>query len=414
MAAPAIDGARLLARLDDFASIGATPAGGVNRQALGREDRRARRRLADLARARGFTVLQDAIANLFVRRDGAEHGLPPILIGSHLDSQPTGGRFDGALGTLAAFEALEAMEDAGITTRRPVEVVAFANEEGSRFAPGTMGSLAFRQRSVPPGWLGARDWDGAELGAELAATLTDLQDVAMRPLGTPVAGFLELHIEQGPALEAAGVPIGVVTGVQGTRWMEVTISGQAAHAGTTALVYRRDALATATAILSRLYASIMPDDPAARFTVGRIAAEPGSVNAIPGAVRFSVDLRHPEAVRLDALEHTVRTAVAAGAEAAGCTAVVSRSFAMEPARFSPAMVALVEHAAGRLGLKHRSLVSGAFHDALNIASVAPSAMIFVPCRDGLSHNEAEYVAPEHCVAGAAVLLEATLAAADAA
>jgi N-carbamoyl-L-amino-acid hydrolase len=212
-----INGQRLIDRLDRFAQIGATAKGGVNRQALTDLDRQARQLLTELALQRGFKVFQDPIANLFIRREGRNPDLSPLLIGSHLDSQPAGGRFDGALGTLAAFEVLETLEDCGVETERPVEVVSFTNEEGCRFAPGCMGSMAFAAGSIPSAWETVRATDGALFADELSATLESLPVAAMRPLGTPVFAYLEVHIEQGPSLEKEGLPIGIVTGIQGTR-----------------------------------------------------------------------------------------------------------------------------------------------------------------------------------------------------
>jgi len=408
---PRIDGDRLLGRLDAFAGIGATPAGGVNRQAFSVEDRRARRLLAELALERGFTVFQDGIANLFIRREGTDATLPPLLIGSHLDSQPTGGRFDGALGTLCAFEVLEALEDAQAETRMPVEVVAWANEEGSRFAPGVMGSMAFTGADAAT-WKSVVGADGALLAAELDATITALPEAALRPTGIPISGYIELHIEQGPSLEKEQLPIGVVTAVQGTRWLEVTTQGTAGHAGTTDLAYRRDPMVAAIAAIHRLQTTIMPLDSSARLTVGRIAARPGSINAIPQSVAFTVDIRHPLAEQLDVIETQVRQVCAAEAEAQHCTAMIKRSFDMPGAAFSPDMVNLVVEAVNSLGLPHKQMISGAFHDALFLARVAPAAMIFVPCRDGLSHNEAEYVEPDDAVTGARVLLRTAIMAAS--
>ena len=408
---PRIDGDRLLGRLDAFAGIGATPAGGVNRQAFSVEDRRARRLLAELALERGFTVFQDGIANLFIRREGTDATLPPLLIGSHLDSQPTGGRFDGALGTLCAFEVLEALEDAQAETRMPVEVVAWANEEGSRFAPGVMGSMAFTGADAAT-WKSVVGADGALLAAELDATITALPEAALRPTGIPISGYIELHIEQGPSLEKEQLPIGVVTAVQGTRWLEVTTQGTAGHAGTTDLAYRRDPMVAAIAAIHRLQTTIMPLDSSARLTVGRIAARPGSINAIPQLVAFTVDIRHPLAEQLDVIETQVRQVCAAEAEAQHCTAMIKRSFDMPGAAFSPDMVNLVVEAVNSLGLPHKQMISGAFHDALFLARVAPAAMIFVPCRDGLSHNEAEYVEPADAVTGARVLLRTAIMAAS--
>lgn len=409
--APQIDGERLLRRLDAFARIGATQAGGVNRQAFSVEDRSARRLLAELALERGFTVFQDGIANLFIRREGADAELPPLLIGSHLDSQPTGGRFDGALGTLSAFEVLEALEDVKAETSMPIEVVAWANEEGSRFAPGVMGSMAFTGADTAA-WKSIVGSDGASLAKELDATIAALPEAALRPIGMPISGYIELHIEQGPSLEKEGLPIGVVTAVQGTRWLEVSIEGTAGHAGTTGLAYRRDPMVAAIAAIHRLQATIMPLDSSARLTVGRIAAQPGSINAIPQSVTFTVDLRHPRPERLDAIEAEARQACTAEAEAQGCTATIKRSFDMPGAAFSADMIKIVEEAVGSLRLSHKQMISGAFHDALFIARVAPAAMIFVPCRDGLSHNEAEYVEPADAITGTRVLLQAAIAAAS--
>ncbi|WP_455269627.1 Zn-dependent hydrolase [Rhizobium herbae] len=403
-----INGKRLLKRLADFAAIGATPAGGVNRQALGPQDRAARALLAELALQRGFRVYQDPLANLFIRRDGENGHHPPFLIGSHLDSQPTGGRYDGALGTLAAFEVLETLEDAGIVTDVPIEVVAWTNEEGSRFAPGAMGSMAFSLGHIPESWQGIQGTDGVFWRDALAETLAALPVAEQRALGFPISGYLELHIEQGPSLENENIPIGIVTGVQGTRWLEVTVAGQAAHAGTTQLAFRRDPMVAVTSALHMLYGTIMPEDDNARLTIGRITALPGSVNAIPGSVSLTVDLRHPLTDRLNTIEAQVLAAFQASAALHGCKVDIRKTFDMSPAPFSKAVIEGVEQAAGHLGLPSKHMVSGAFHDALYVARVAPAAMIFVPCRDGLSHNEAEYVDPEHSVAGTQMLLQSTL------
>lgn len=408
-----IDAERFLGRLEAFAGIGATPKGGVNRQALSLQDRRARALLAQLGQARGFGVHQDAIANLFVRREGRNASLPPFLIGSHLDSQLTGGRFDGALGVLAAFEVLEALEDAGIETPVPVEAVAWTNEEGSHYQPGCMGSMAFAAGAIPERWSALRGHDGSSFSEELRDTLAALPEAPMRPLGFPIAGYLELHIEQGPSLEREGIPIGIVEGIQGTRWLEVEITGQAAHAGTTALAFRRDAMAAAVRALDRLYAAIMPHDARARFTVGKLSLEPGAVNAIPEKTTLTIDLRHPESAELDRLETLIADAFAEAAAAGGCAATLRRIFDLPPAEFSPSLLDCLGAAAKGLGLASKPMLSGAFHDALFINRVAPAAMIFVPCRDGLSHNEAEYVEPDQAVAGAQMLLASTLKALEA-
>ena len=403
-----INGQRLIDRLDRFAQIGATAKGGVNRQALTGLDRQARQLLTELALQRGFKVFQDPIANLFIRREGRNPDLSPLLIGSHLDSQPTGGRFDGALGTLAAFEVLETLEDCGVETERPVEVVSFTNEEGCRFAPGCMGSMAFAAGSIPSAWETMRATDGALFADELSATLESLPVAAMRPLGTPVFAYLEVHIEQGPSLEKEGLPIGIVTGIQGTRWLEVIIEGQTAHAGTTALQYRHDPMQATVNALSELYRDIMPADPAARFTIGRMALEPGAVNAIPATVRFTIDFRHPSLTTIGVMEQTIRMAIQQAAADTGCSATISQIFDMPPASFPDELLAVLDQAAQERDFATKRMLSGAFHDALFMNRVAPSAMIFVPCRDGLSHNEAEYVEQEHSIAGGNMLLASLL------
>lgn len=405
---PAINGERLLIRIDAFAAIGATGGGGVNRQALTPLDRDARALLARLGRERGFSVHQDAIANLFIRREGKCADLPPLLIGSHLDSQPAGGRFDGALGTLTAFEVLETLEDRGIETERAVEVVAWTNEEGCRFAPGCMGSAAFAAGAIPAPWNDATATDGAAFPGELAATLAALPEAAMRPLGFPIHAYIELHIEQGPSLERQGIPIGIVTGIQGTRWLDIAVRGRTAHAGTTALDYRRDPMWAMVCALAQLYPQLMPADERARFTVGRMSAEPGSVNAIPEVVRCTIDIRHPEASEIDRMTALTRAVLAEQAKQNGCSLDIRQTFDMPPASFPDATIGPLRSAAKTEGLAVTSMLSGAFHDALFINRVAPSAMIFVPCRDGLSHNEDEFVEPRHSVTGAQMLMSATL------
>ena len=405
---PAIDGGRLLARLDTFAAIGGTPAGGVNRPALGVEDRAARELLAALGAARGFSVFQDAAANLFLRRAGADNDRPPFLIGSHLDSQPTGGRFDGALGTLAALEVLETLEDNGIVTAGPIELVAWTNEEGSRFSPGAFGSQVHATGAFPSGWQDAVDGNGIRLVDELAATLAALPEAIERPLGRPAAGYIELHIEQGPLLERQGALIGVVEGIQGTRWLEVTIKGQVAHAGTTPLADRRDAMAVAASVIARLQATVMPSDSDARLTVGRLTLAPGAVNVIPGEVTFSIDLRHPNGCEIDRLEAEIGALAAETATSGGCQASLRRSMDVAPAHFDDRLTGIIQGVALKRGFPTRRMFSGAFHDALFMARLCPAAMIFVPCRNGLSHNEAEYVEPRQAVAGAQVLCDATI------
>ncbi|OCI93928.1 Zn-dependent hydrolase [Rhizobium sp. AC27/96] len=406
---PMIDVQRLLQRITDFAAIGATRAGGVNRQALSPEDRAARRLLVELAFARGFRVYQDDVANLFIRREGRDPSLAPVLIGSHLDSQPTGGRFDGALGTLSAFEVLETLQDAGAVTERAIEVVSWTNEEGSRFFPGCMGSMVFVGAGDLSNWRETRGADGARLGDELAATLSALPEAEVRPAGHSVSAFVEVHIEQGPVLEREEIPIGVVTGVQGTKWLEVSFVGEAAHAGTTPLEFRKDPMAAAAEAIVRLQEAIMPADPLARLTVGRMAVEPSSINVIPSRVTLTVDIRHPEEDALASIEARVEAECRSAAARHLSDVYIEKRFDMAPGKFDAAVVAAIENACEGLGVASMRMVSGAFHDALFLSRVAPTAMIFVPCRGGISHNEAEFVADENIEIGARILFETTIA-----
>ncbi|MBB3572015.1 N-carbamoyl-L-amino-acid hydrolase [Rhizobium sp. BK491] len=380
----------------------------MNRQALSADDRAARRLLAELAAARGFDIYQDAVANLFIRREGRDPSLPPVLIGSHLDSQPTGGRFDGALGTLSAFEVLEALDDAALATERSVEVVSWTNEEGSRFSPGCMGSMAFVGAGDILGWQDMRGVDGARFGDELAATLNALPEAVARPIGHSVSALVEVHIEQGPVLERMGVPIGIVTGVQGTKWLEISFTGEAAHAGTTPLEFRRDPMAAAVTAIAHLQQVVMPADPLARLTVGRMTIEPSSVNVIPSKVTFTVDIRHPREDALSSIQAQIDAECRASAKHHMVDVHIEKRFDLAPGQFDMTIVDVIDNACERLGVSNMKLVSGAFHDALFVSRVAPTAMIFVPCRDGISHNEAEFVTSEHIEIGAKVLLETAL------
>jgi N-carbamoyl-L-amino-acid hydrolase len=403
-AAGAVREQRLWQRHADMAKLGGTPKGGVNRQALSAEDAAARNLLASWAAARGFAVFTDAIGNLFVRRDGTERDASPVMSGSHMDSQPTGGRFDGMYGVLAAFEALEALEDAGIATRRSLIAVAWTNEEGSRFQPGAMGSAVFAGRYRLDDMLLAKDWDGVSLGDALAATL----NAAPAPMregkpGFAVAGYLEAHIEQGPRLENERTTIGVVTGIQGSRRYIVHIAGEEAHAGTTPRSARKDAYAAATRIAMALYELTTDADDTLRFTIGRVEVHPGSPNTVPGKASFTIDLRHPDDAVLDATEKTLLDIVPS--RASPCSARIERVTNVAPTRFDPLVIDLVRDKAEALGLSHMDMPSGAGHDAMHIATLCPAGMIFVPCERGISHNEIENATPSDLAAGARVLIE---------
>jgi beta-ureidopropionase / N-carbamoyl-L-amino-acid hydrolase len=393
---------RLWQRHVEMAKLGATAKGGVNRQALSAEDIAARRLLASWAGARGFSVTTDPIGNVFVRRAGRDAGAEPVMTGSHMDSQPTGGRFDGIYGVLAGFEALEALEDAGIATRRPVEVVAWMNEEGSRFPVGAMGSAVYAGRLALEKALAVTDPKGASVASALAETLAAVP-LPRVELGGKVAAYVEAHIEQGPRLESEGRTIGVVTAIQGSRRYAVEIIGEEAHAGTTPRAARKDALSTAVGIIAAL--EKLMDDPTdtVRFTVGRFEVFPGSPNTVPGRVYFTIDFRHPEIAVLD--ERGGRIAAVAAAHARGCAVTVTPLTDVPPTVFAPPVIDLVRESAARLGLSHMDMPSGAGHDAMHIATLCPAGMIFVPCERGISHNEAESATPADLAAGARVLAD---------
>lgn len=400
-AAEKVDQERLWDRHMQMARFGAIPGHGVNRQALSDEDIAARAHLITWAEARGYELAVDHIGNLFVRRAGTGATDPPVLAGSHMDSQPRGGRFDGIYGVLAGCEALEAMDEAGIRTRRPVEVVAWTNEEGSRFAPGCMGSMAFAGVRTLEEFAAVTDADGTPLGDALAKTLAATPELERRSLGMPVAAYVEAHIEQGPLLESAGLAVGVVSGIQGMRWYRVEIEGETAHAGTAPLSGRRDAVQGMLRTIQALNALTADPEDTLRFTVGQVEVSPNSINTVANAARFTIDLRHGSLDMLDriggAIGETSRQA------AAPCTVGVTQLFRKDPIRFDEAVTNTIGRAAASLNLGWTPLPSGAGHDAGFLAEVCPAGMIFVPCRGGISHNVAEYAAPEHLAAGAKVL-----------
>ena len=401
----AIDESRQWSRLMGMAMLGAIPEDGVDRAALTVLDRQARRLLITWAVEAGLSVSIDEMNNLFLRHEGTEPGAAPVLTGSHMDSQPNGGRFDGIWGVVGALEAVQAIRDAGLSTRRPIEIVSWTNEEGGRFAPGCMGSMAWAGHSAPGTWDGVADSQGITFRAALDEQMAAEADLPRRPLGpqpgaVPVA-YVEAHIEQGPKLEADLLDIGVVTGIQGSRWFLVDIAGQSAHAGTTPVGLRRDAVQDMVRAIEAL--NRLTHDPAdvLRFTVGRIEVHPNTGNSVADRARFTIDLRHPDAAVLtekgDAIAATVQAAVR------HCTVQVTERFNALPAAFQPDVPDAVEAAARGLGLRSLRMASGAFHDAQFLVPVCPSGMIFVPSRNGVSHNPAEYSSPEQLAAGAKVL-----------
>jgi beta-ureidopropionase / N-carbamoyl-L-amino-acid hydrolase len=400
--ASAVKEDRLWQRHADMAKLGGTPKGGVNRQALSAEDAAARNLLASWAAVRGFSVSTDAIGNLFVRREGTDATAAPVMSGSHMDSQPTGGRFDGMFGVLAAFESLEALEDAGIKTQRPLVAVAWTNEEGSRFQPGAMGSSAFAHPDRLAGLLAQKDWDGVLVKDALAATLK-VAPAPMRNLGFPVDSYVEAHIEQGPRLENEGKTIGVVTAIQGSRRYMVTVEGEEAHAGTTPRAARKDAFAAATRIAAAMYGATADAGDTLRFTIGRVEVSPGSPNTVPGRAMFTIDMRHPQDGVLDKSEAELRAVVELAA--APCAGRIERLAATPPTDFDVGIMRLVRDTANALKFSNMDMPSGAGHDAMNIAKLCPSGMIFVPCERGISHNEIENATPSDLAAGTRVLVE---------
>jgi N-carbamoyl-L-amino-acid hydrolase len=405
----AIDGQRLWNSLMDMARIGATPKGGVCRLALTDLDRQARDLFAAWARAAGCTVSVDSMGNVFARRDGRDPARPPVMTGSHLDTQPTGGKFDGAYGVLAGLEVLRTLHDTGTVTEAPIEVVVWTNEEGSRYAPAMTGSGVFAGVFDEAEVKSKPDRDGVSFGAALKAIGYEGPAACG---GRPVGAMFEAHIEQGPILEAEGKTIGVVTGGQAQRWYEITLTGQECHAGTTPMERRRDALVGAVRVMDAVNRIGLAHPPHARATVGVVDVRPGSRNTIPGQVFFTCEFRHPDETVLSAMDAALRSA-AHGAAAAKLDLDMKEIWHFPATPFDAGCVSAVRRAAAARGYAHRDIVSGAGHDALYVARVAPTAMIFVPCGDGISHNEIESATPADLAAGCQVLFDAMVERANA-
>ena len=406
-----VNGERLWASLMELAKIGATAKGGVCRLAASDLDGQARRIFIRWCEEAGCTVAIDRIGNIFARRPGSNPTLPPVVTGSHLDTQPTGGKFDGAYGVMAGLEIVRTLNDLGYETEAPIEIVAWTNEEGSRFSPAMVGSGVFAGVfDLAYGLERPDNTTGVTLGAELERIgFAGPQTAA----GHPVAAYFEAHIEQGPILEAAGKPIGVVTGAQGQRWYEVTVTGQEAHAGPTPMPRRRDALVGAARMIDAVNRIGHAHAPDACATVGSVQVSPNSRNTIPGRVFFTIDFRHPEDGVLTQMDRELRAACAAAATSQNLDVAVEEFWYFPPTPFDPRLVGTVRAAAAAQGYPHQDIISGAGHDAVYVARVAPSAMVFVPCTDGISHNEIEDAAPADLTAGCNVLLNALLDAAEA-
>jgi N-carbamoyl-L-amino-acid hydrolase len=399
-----INADRLHASLAELARIGATPAGGVTRLALSDEDRQARDLLCTWLRDAGLEPKIDDVGNISAIRPGRDAG-PPVLLGSHIDTVVRGGKFDGALGVMGALEVIRTLNDNGIETRLPVGLVSWTNEEGVRFEPAMTCSGVVTGRFTPE-YVGERmDRAGLRFADELAR-IGYQGDAANRPL--PATAYLELHIEQGPVLEARGLPAGVVGGIVGITWNEVTVSGQTDHAGPSPMHLRHDALTAAAEIILGVEQIAKQRDETAVATVGRIAAQPNVINTIPGQVIFSVDFRHSDPAILEGQVQRLHELVDHVASRRGVEVAIERFWTSEPTPFDPNVQAAIRDAATALDIAVGELWSGAGHDAKYLADVCPSGMIFVRSEGGLSHCENEYSTPADIEAGANLLLNAAI------
>jgi len=400
-----IDAQRLWDTLMETAKIGATAKGGICRLTLTDLDRQVRDWFKARCEALGCTVSVDEVGNMFARRPGKNNNLAPIAMGSHLDTQPTGGKFDGALGVLGALEAMRTLHETGYETNAPIEIVNWTNEEGSRFAPAMLASGVFAGVFTPEFAYSRNDRDGKAFGEELKRIgYHGSEKAGARKFGA----MFELHIEQGPILEDEGRMIGIVQGVQGMSWYEVTITGQEAHTGATPMRLRRNALLGAARIIERIDAIALEQAPNAVGTVGLIENKPNSRNVVPGEVFFTVDLRHPDDKALEAMEAKFRAALLEILPPMKLIYKETRIWDSPAVKFASELIDCVRVGAEKAGFKSRDMISGAGHDAAYVARVAPTTMIFVPCLGGISHNEAESTTFEECAAGAQVLLNAVL------
>ncbi|MFN7042983.1 MAG: Zn-dependent hydrolase [Acidovorax temperans] len=400
-----INGDRLWASLMELAQIGATPKGGVCRLTLTDLDKQGRDLVTRWAREAGMTVTIDKIGNGFMRRPGRNNSLPPIMTGSHIDTQPTGGKFDGNYGVLAGIEVVRTLNDHGIETEAPIEVAFWTNEEGSRFVPVMMGSGVFAKAFTLEHAYAATDTEGKTVKGELER-IGYIGD--QEPGDHPIGAYFETHIEQGPVLEDNDKTIGVVSGVLGIRWFDCTVTGMEAHAGPTPMALRKDAMLAATRIMQDVVAAAHRHPPHGRGTVGMVQVFPNSRNVIPGRVKFSIDLRNSTDALVDAMAAEVKAFADQVAKEHGVQVHIEMVSSYPAQLFQPECVEAVGRAAAKLGYSHMPAVSGAGHDAVYMAKLAPSGMIFIPCKDGISHNEIEDAKPEHIEAGCNVLLHAML------
>ena len=404
-----VNGQRLWDSLMEMAKIGATEKGGVCRLALTDLDKQARDLFVRWCEDAGCSVGVDKMGNIFARRPGKDESLPPVMTGSHIDSQPTGGKFDGIYGVLAGLEVIRTLNDLDYETNAPIEVSAWTNEEGSRFAPAMVASGVFGGEFELDYALACKDRDGKTIAEELERIgyAGDLECG-----GRDVGAFFETHIEQGPILEADGKTIGVVQGVQGIRWYEVEITGMESHAGTMPMDRRKDALVAASMMVAE--ANRLGETTSdARTTIGMMEVSPNSRNVIPGHVFFTLDLRHPDADTLETMGTSFKSVCERIASDRACELKFEDIWYSAPVKFDATCISAVQGAADALELDNRPITSGAGHDAVYVSRVAPAAMIFIPCKDGISHNEIEDATQEHLTAGCDVLLNAMVSRADA-
>ena len=401
----AIDPDRLWDDIMETAAFGATAKGGICRLTLSDEDRKVRDWFKARAEALGCRITVDDMGNMFARMEGSRNDIPPIAMGSHLDTQPTGGKFDGVLGVLSALEVLRTLRDAGYETCAPIEVVNFTNEEGSRFAPALIASGVFGGVFDRSYAVAQKDRDGMTFGEALEGIGYRGPE---RCGNHPLSAYFELHIEQGPILERENCDVGVVIGAQGVRWFDATLIGQDAHTGATPMTMRKNALVGTARMIEAVDRIAKRHPPYAVVTVGSIEVKPNSRNVVPGETFFTIDLRHPQTAVLEEMEAEIRTEWDTTIRDLDLTGTLTRIWEQPPVTFDPSCLDAIRRAIARTPFTQRDIVSGAGHDAVYVSRVAPAAMIFAPCRDGISHNEAEFSSLEQCGKAAQILLLSVL------
>ncbi|MGI9294224.1 MAG: Zn-dependent hydrolase [Pseudomonadales bacterium] len=400
-----VNGERLWQRLMDMAQIGATAAGGCNRQALTDTDKVGRELFIGWCKAAGCEIRFDEIGNIFARRPGKNGALAPIIAGSHLDTQPTGGKFDGIYGVLAGLEVVETLNDHEIETQAPIEVIVWTNEEGCRFDTAMMGSAVWSGVMSLADAYALTDTEGRSVKDEL----TRIEHAGTNPAKPfPVTAAFEAHIEQGPVLEAEEQTIGVVTGVQHMSRYRIEVVGEETHAGPTPMTMRKDPMMALAKILPAMYELAETHGPDGRVTFGVIHADPASSNTVPGRLTFTADIRHPNKTHYDAMINGFHSCVENACDGLGLPVTIDCFWTAPGVEFNEDCIDAVRGAVADCGYSSRDMVSGAGHDAVNVSKVAPTSMIFIPCEGGVSHNEAENASPEHIEAGCNVLLHAIL------